>query len=148
VSVVVVGFSRFGAGAKRRSDAADGPRLPQGAEAALWSILEPVPDPRNHLALTRDLSGEVHVTDLERALALAARPEPAIGTMVHGEQAEEVEEVEVSSRAPVDDGAATAIDVEADTAVDVREMVDPYYDLGTIAENPHLTDHLFTTAEG
>lgn len=37
-------------------------RLPVGAEAAIWSILEAVPDPRNHLALTRDLTGEVRIT--------------------------------------------------------------------------------------
>ena len=45
--------------------------LPQGADAALWSIVEAVPDPRNHLALTRDLSGEVRLTDTDRALAAA-----------------------------------------------------------------------------
>jgi hypothetical protein len=37
-------------------------KLPAGAEAAIWSILEAVPDPRNHLALTRDLTGEVRIT--------------------------------------------------------------------------------------
>ena len=37
-------------------------RVPGGAEAAIWSILEAVPDPRNHLALTRDLTGEVRIT--------------------------------------------------------------------------------------
>jgi hypothetical protein len=36
-------------------------RLPAGADAALWSIVEAVPDPRNHLALTRDLTGEVRI---------------------------------------------------------------------------------------
>ncbi len=36
-------------------------KLPVGAEAAIWSILEAVPDPRNHLALTRDLTGEVRI---------------------------------------------------------------------------------------
>jgi hypothetical protein len=35
--------------------------LPVGADAALWSIVEAVPDPRNHLALTRDLTGEVRI---------------------------------------------------------------------------------------
>lgn len=43
--------------APRRSD-----RLPVGAEAALWSIVEFAPDPRNHLALTRDLTGEVRIS--------------------------------------------------------------------------------------
>jgi hypothetical protein len=37
-------------------------KLPVGADAALWSIVEAVPDPRNHLALTRDLTGEVRIT--------------------------------------------------------------------------------------
>ena len=49
--------------AERRQGDAD-PRttkLPTGAEAAIWSILEVVPDPRNHLALTRDLTGEVRI---------------------------------------------------------------------------------------
>jgi hypothetical protein len=36
-------------------------KLPSGADAALWSIVEAVPDPRNHLALTRDLTGEVRI---------------------------------------------------------------------------------------
>lgn len=40
--------------------------LPKGADAALWSIVEAVPDPRNHIALTRDLTGEVRIADLER----------------------------------------------------------------------------------
>jgi hypothetical protein len=37
-------------------------KLPAGADAAIWSIVEAVPDPRNHLALTRDLTGEVRIT--------------------------------------------------------------------------------------
>lgn len=47
-------------------------RLPRGADAALWSIVEAVPDPRNHLALTRDLSGEVRLTEADRRRAAAA----------------------------------------------------------------------------
>lgn len=58
----------------RTRRAARAERLPHGADAALWSIVEAMPDPRNHLALTRDLSGEVHLTDADRAAArLAAR---------------------------------------------------------------------------
>jgi hypothetical protein len=51
-------------------------RLPVGAEAAIWSILEAVPDPRNHLALTRDLTGEVRITGtpLDPAFRAANRP--------------------------------------------------------------------------
>jgi hypothetical protein len=43
------------------------PDLPHGAEAALTSVIEAIPDPRNVLALTRDLSGEVRITDADRA---------------------------------------------------------------------------------
>jgi hypothetical protein len=80
--------------------------LPKGAEAAIWSILEPLPDPRNHLALTRDLSGEVHITDLDRAVAAAA----------------------------------------AEPIIDVREVVDDYYDLGVLEENAPLTNEFFSGA--
>jgi hypothetical protein len=54
-------------------------RLPQGADAALWSIVEAIPDPRNHLALTRDLTGEVRVTGADRSLAaLLATDRPVV----------------------------------------------------------------------
>lgn len=58
--------------------------LPQGAEAALWSIVEAVPDPRNHLALTRDLTGEVRIADGTRSLAdvLLAAPAPALAPLI------------------------------------------------------------------
>lgn len=52
------------------------PRLPKGAEAALWSIIEATPDPRNHLALTRDLTGEVRIADIEMMQAQMARCRP------------------------------------------------------------------------
>ncbi len=56
------------------STTSDGPKLPSGADAAIWSILEAVPDPRNHLALTRDLTGEVRITGtpLDPAVRAAA----------------------------------------------------------------------------
>lgn len=38
------------------------PALPKGAQAALASILEVVPDPRNTIALTRDPTAEVRIT--------------------------------------------------------------------------------------
>lgn len=64
-------------------------RLPAGADAALWSIVEAVPDPRNHLALTRDLTGEVRISgtllDPEfraRTLTPPPRPAPAGGSSV------------------------------------------------------------------
>jgi hypothetical protein len=50
--------------------------LPQGAEAALWSILEVIPDPRNHLALTRDPTAEVRLSAAQIEAAAAA-PVPA-----------------------------------------------------------------------
>jgi hypothetical protein len=66
VVIAVVLYRAF-----REVDPVPGVTLPQGADAALWSIVEAVPDPRNHLALTRDLSGEVRITDDDRALAAA-----------------------------------------------------------------------------
>ena len=101
VSVVVGAFERFVTGGRGRTDPSGEPRLPKGAEAALWSILEVVPDPRNHLMLALDITGEVRIT---------------------GQPADE-------------------------EIIDVREAMDPYYDLGAIAENTPLTENLFTTAE-
>ncbi len=51
-------------------------RLPVGAEAALWSIVEVIPDPRNHLALTRDPTAEVRLSAAQIEAAAAA-PVPA-----------------------------------------------------------------------
>ncbi len=51
-------------------------RLPLGAEAALWSIVEVIPDPRNHLALTRDPTAEVRLSAAQIE-AVAAAPVPA-----------------------------------------------------------------------
>jgi len=70
ITVVLAGLSAVvAAGAvvwwvanARRARDARSARLPAGADAALWSIVEAVPDPRNHLALTRDLTGEVRIT--------------------------------------------------------------------------------------
>ena len=73
-------------------------RLPIGADAALWSIVEVVPDPRNHLALTRDLTGEVRIsgTLLDPAVRASTivpppRPVPAGGSSVRILTAAEIE---------------------------------------------------------
>ena len=73
-------------------------RLPVGADAALWSIVEVVPDPRNHLALTRDLTGEVRIsgTLLDPAVRASTlvpppRPAPAGGSSVRILTAAEIE---------------------------------------------------------
>jgi len=42
--------------------------MPHGAEAALWSITEVLPDPRNHLAI-KDPTSELRLTDEERRQA-------------------------------------------------------------------------------
>lgn len=70
VVVLVVAVVRH-----RRRGTVTGEKLPKGADAALWSIVEAVPDPRNHLALTRDLSGEVRLTEADRRRAAAAHAE-------------------------------------------------------------------------
>jgi hypothetical protein len=59
-----------------RSRRSEGNRLPQGAEAALWSIVEVIPDPRNHLALTRDPTCEIRLSAAQIEAAAAA-PVPA-----------------------------------------------------------------------
>jgi hypothetical protein len=59
-----------------RSRRSEGSRLPQGAEAALWSIVEVIPDPRNHLALTRDPTCEIRLSAAQIEAAAAA-PVPA-----------------------------------------------------------------------
>jgi hypothetical protein len=61
---------------KQSTDKRNTDKLPVGADAALWSIVEAVPDPRNHLALTRDLTGEVRIagTLLDSALHLDSIP--------------------------------------------------------------------------
>ncbi|MGZ4683493.1 MAG: hypothetical protein ACXWBN_17560 [Acidimicrobiales bacterium] len=61
----------------RPPDAPPTDRLPQGAEAALWAIVEVIPDPRNHLALTRDPTCEVRLTPAQLAEALATAPAAA-----------------------------------------------------------------------
>jgi hypothetical protein len=60
--------------------------LPVGADAALWSIVEAVPDPRNHLALTRDLTGEVRIAgtvldpEFRAATMIPPSRPPKVGT--------------------------------------------------------------------
>ena len=70
-------FSKTSKSKGRQSDPTPEPvKLPAGAEAALWSIVEVIPDPRNHLALTRDPTAEVRLTRsaIDAALALASPP--------------------------------------------------------------------------
>jgi hypothetical protein len=52
------------------------PVLPRGAEAALASILEVVPDPRNTIALTRDPTAEVRLTKADRDGAIQSSGQP------------------------------------------------------------------------
>ncbi len=81
-------------------------RLPVGADAALWSIVEVVPDPRNHLALTRDLTGEVRIsgTLLDPAVRASTlvpppRPTPAGGSSVRILTAAEIEREDAAAAA-------------------------------------------------
>ncbi len=67
----------------RRSSERD--RLPQGAEAALWSIVEVIPDPRNHLALTRDPTCEIRLS-ADQIEAAAAAPVPAAAASASGSE--------------------------------------------------------------
>ena len=66
IAVSVIGVARHG----RTGSAPDRAALPHGADAALWSITEVLPDPRNHLAI-KDPTSELRLTARERAEAAA-----------------------------------------------------------------------------
>ena len=63
----------------------DGERLPSGAEAALWWIVEVIPDPRNHVALTRDPTCEIRLS-ADQIEAAAAAPVPVAAASASSEQ--------------------------------------------------------------
>ena len=114
--------------------------LPKGADAALWSIVEAVPDPRNHLALTRDLSGEVRITDQDRvtATALAADRPTVARQPVRVSSAVAVIERPVATTAKgVSTGSDTVLpEPDPDTAEsDEREITAQFF----FAGEPRLT---------
>jgi hypothetical protein len=68
VAVAVVG-SIIGVARRGRAEPTpDRTTLPMGADAALWSVTEVLPDPRNHLAI-KDPTSELRLTARERAEA-------------------------------------------------------------------------------
>jgi len=66
VALAVVGTVMGVARRGRREPAPDRRALPAGADAALWSVTEVLPDPRNHLAI-KDPTSELRLTARERA---------------------------------------------------------------------------------
>lgn len=114
IVIALIANRRSGAAPASRSDRRPGEvRLPIGADAALWSIVEAVPDPRNHLALTRDLTGEVRIsgTLLDPAVRASTlvpppRPVPAGGSSVRILTAAEIEREDAAAAA----AAAAAAD--------------------------------------
>jgi hypothetical protein len=163
VFVVVDSFARIVSKGRRRDPSAE-PKLPQGAETALWSITEAVPDPRNHLAMVRDLSGEVRVTDVEQAMLVHAyenritdRPAMTSPTAVAERSvlppppaATKPRRLTIVQQPPDEEAEPDPDEASDDAIVDVRDTapraMDPYYALGEIAENAPLTDHLFTAS--
>jgi len=105
--IALIANQRIGEGtALRSTDRTADVRLPVGADAALWSIVEAVPDPRNHLALTRDLTGEVRITGTildpaVRASTLVPPPRPALagGSSVRILTAAEIEREDAEAAA-------------------------------------------------
>lgn len=105
--IALIANRRIGEGtALRSTDRTADVRLPVGADAALWSIVEAVPDPRNHLALTRDLTGEVRITGTildpaVRASTLVPPPRPALagGSSVRILTAAEIEREDAEAAA-------------------------------------------------
>jgi len=83
-------------------DDRDRDRLPRGAEAALWSIVETIPDPRNYLALTRDPTAEVRLSRREID-AVAAEPltawVPPAGVVIMAESDPTADRAEVEAAA-------------------------------------------------
>lgn len=93
-------------------------RLPAGADAALWSIIEVVPDPRNHLALTRDLTGEVRISgtilDPEVKITTLLPPPPPVpagGSSVRIITAAEMEREDAVAAAAAASSEQTADDL-------------------------------------
>ena len=110
-------------------------KLPMGAEAAIWAILEVVPDPRNHLALTRDLTGEVRVTGtpLDPALRMAddaARPDTAeavVGPLGReGFELWTAEDLADDAMAAPGDDEGVAVVVVEDEPIDLTVFDDEY----------------------
>ena len=108
--IALLANRRSGMATPTRTDRRPGEvRLPIGADAALWSIVEAVPDPRNHLALTRDLTGEVRIsgTLLDPAVRASTlvplpRPVPAGGSSVRILTAAEIEREDAAAAAEAD----------------------------------------------
>jgi len=86
----------------RPPEAPPAEKLPQGAEAALWAIVEVIPDPRNHIALTRDPTCEVRLTPAQLAEALATAPRTVPSERVADE--EPANEVAANGKAAVGSG--------------------------------------------
>jgi hypothetical protein len=77
VAVAIVG-SIIGVARRGRSEPTPNPTvLPAGADAALWSITEVLPDPRNHLAI-KDPTSELRLTVQQRAEAAQALAAPQV----------------------------------------------------------------------
>jgi hypothetical protein len=100
----------------------DPTRLPKGAEAALWSIIESMPDPRNHLALTRDPTAEVRLSrrQIDEAMALAPWVPPA-GIVIVPEAVEAVEPAPMPRRDGIRWSTDTA-EVRLPTAAPVHPL--------------------------
>jgi len=107
VAVAVVGTC-VGVARRARSAPTSAPAtLPAGADAALWSITEVLPDPRNHLAI-KDPTSELRLTARERAEAAeAAATTPAATTVRPAEAARSAQSL-AARRAALAKRSATA----------------------------------------
>lgn len=128
----VIGVARRG----RREPAPDRRALPAGADAALWSVTEVLPDPRNHLAI-KDPTSELRLTARERAEAAhAASPQVRPADAARSAQSQAARQAALAKRAVPHD-----VDAEATEAIATV--------LGTpeVADDRHLTllpEHLGT----
>ena len=99
----IIGVVRRG----RAERAPDRTALPPGADAALWSITEVLPDPRNHLAI-KDPTSELRLTPSERADAATTTAVPPPAALRPAEAARSAQSLAARRAALAKRGAAPA----------------------------------------
>ena len=129
----VVGVARRG----RREPAPDRTALPAGADAALWSVTEVLPDPRNHLAF-KDPTSELRLTARERAEAAELA---AVAPSIRPADAARSAQSLAARRAALAKRAAPA----AQPASTAPDATDPRH-LTLLSEDPARPDAAPTTA--
>jgi hypothetical protein len=102
--------------------------LPHGAEAALWSVIEVLPDPRNHLAI-KDPTSELRLTADERRQAAesavqarlrAEASEDRPATRAAAERSAVAHKAALAQREAVEQGRKRAKELERELQLDAE----------------------------